>query len=176
MLERCTDLLLRCGADLQRITEGRDWTVERFTNHIRRMPAVAGNGIAPLVLLTRTNPLALAVLQTRRVLEEAVPGLARASWIIFHDEQDDPFFVGAASELGSFDVAYEHGPIWTTSSEQRFLILGTHAKHLEFAAGRLAEFEVGSMPESGLRRITPRGSVVDARPPIARRTGAGFGR
>lgn len=147
-------VLLRAGADTQRLIDGEGWSIERFVAHVARLKALRGAYSSPLVVLTRTNPLALGVLQTRRVLEEAVPELERATWLVFHDPAADPFFETAVRGLGAVeDVDWSMAPIWYAPHAQRFLILGTHPKQLDFAAARVAAMELSEMPDSGVQRV-----------------------
>lgn len=147
-------VLLRAGADAQRVIDGEGWSIERFVAHVARLKALRGVAAGPLVVLTRTNPLALAVLQTRRVLEDAVPELERAPWIVFHDPAADPFFETAVRGLGSVeDVEWSLAPIWYAPHAQRFLILGPHPEQREIAAARVAALELAEIPESGVQRI-----------------------
>lgn len=147
-------VVLRAGADTRRIIEGDGWPLERFAAHVARLHALRGVAAGPLVVLTRTNPIALAVLQTRRVLEDAVPELERAPWIVFHDPGEDPFFETAVSGLGTLeDVDWSMAPIWYAPHAQRFLILGPHPKQLDIAAARVAALELADLPESGPQPI-----------------------
>ncbi len=142
-------LLLRAGADAQRMLDGQGWPLERFARHISRLKAVQAPAAHPLVVLTETNPIALAVLQTRRVLADAVPELERAPWVIFHDESADPFFASAAMGLGAFDIGYELGPIWLTPPGYRFLVLSSDERQLDYVAARIATLEQSA--DSGTR-------------------------
>lgn len=147
-------VVLRAGADTRRLIEGDGWPLERFAAHVARLQALRGVAAGPLVVLTRTNPIALAVLQTRRVLEEAVPELERAVWIVFHDPALDPFFETAVAGLGSVeDVAWSMAPIWYAPHGQRFLIFGPHEQQKHIAAARVAALELAELPESGPQPI-----------------------
>lgn len=147
------DLLLRCGADAQRVFDGERWPLERFASLVSRIYALRAATIAPLVLLTRTNPVALTIVQTRRVLEEAIPRLSSAIWIIFFDPLTDPFFL--ANSLDSEDVGAALGdaPIWTSPRAGTFLILSDQISQRELVARRVAALEVESLLESGVRAI-----------------------
>ncbi|MBE7480972.1 MAG: hypothetical protein HS104_13445 [Polyangiaceae bacterium] len=152
--EACMAVLLRAGADAQRVIDGEGWSIERFAAHVARLKVLRGQYSSPLVVLTRTNPLALAVLQTRRVLEDAVPELERAPWLVYHDPAVDPFFESAVAGLGSVeDVDWPLAPIWYAPHAQRFLILGPHDKQLDIAAARVAALELAEVPESGAQQI-----------------------
>jgi len=152
-------VLLKAGADTQRIIESEGWPLDRFAAHLGRMKALrAGSGAvgsAPLVVLTRTNPVALAVLQTRRQLEEAVPELEHAAWLVFHDPGLDPFFESSVAGLGMLEegVEWAAAPIWVAPHGYRFLIVGPHADLLGTVAERVAALESGAMPPSGELRL-----------------------
>lgn len=154
-------VLLRAGADAQRVIDGEGWSLERFAGHVARLKVLRGSYSSPLVVLTRTNPLALAVLQTRRVLEDAVPELKRAPWLVYHDPAADPFFETAVAGLGSVeDVDWSMAPIWYAPHAQRFLILGPHEKLLDVAAARVAALELSELPESGPQQLRRGGPML----------------
>lgn len=159
-------LMLRAGADAQRVIDGDGWPLERFASHIARVKALRSPQARPLVVLTRTNPIALALLQTRRLLEEAVPELEHAPWLVFHDPGVDPFFESAVAGLGSLeDVSWPNGPVWTAPRGERFLIVVPQLQ-LDMLLGRLAALELVGEPVSGVRcvdSLAPPGD--DQKPP-----------
>lgn len=138
--EWCFDVLFRCGGDATRVFEGQPGRLAGFATHLAKIHAIQADD-APLVLLRRTNPLGLAVLQTRRALEEAVPRLERALWLIDFDEAEDPFFVDAATKNGAFDRALDDAPIWSGPDDLRFLVIGRRTRDLAVLPGRIAELE-----------------------------------
>ncbi len=161
--EHCSRLVLRCGGDLERVIEGVSGALERFLTHVSRIRAVAADGPRPLVLLTRTNPLGLAILQTRRAMEDAVPALADADWTIFVDECDDPFFMEAAGRLGTMVGDAASAPLWFAPHHQRFLVLGARALDSTELAARCAALhspppfvEPSPEAESCTRLVAPR--------------------
>lgn len=109
--DACMSLVLGAGGDLIRVYDGpwdRDPTSAEaevsFLRCISRIQEVVSGYRPPLVILTRTNPLPLAVLAKRRRICGAIKNLNRAAWIIFADPATDPFFLRNAGELGTFDV------------------------------------------------------------------------
>lgn len=146
--ERCCNHLLHCDGDLQRVIEGRPGDLARFVEHLGRIRGLA-DGVPPLVLLTRTNPLGLAVLQTRRALEDAVPELADAAWLVFVDELEDPFFMEAASRMGSVVGGDGTAQLWFAPHHQRFLILGAREIDPEVLRGRLAQLGAAARSAPG---------------------------
>lgn len=170
--EHCATLVLHCGGDLQRVIEGVPGGLDRFVRHLERIRGLDAE--RPLVVLTRTNPLGLGVLQTRRALEEAVPSLANAYWLIFVDERDDPFFMEAAARLGPMVGDIATAPLWFAPHRQRFLVvLGGRKVAPTQLRGRLAQLhatesstDLDADPESGTRRVAvPRESNSSAPPP-----------
>lgn len=148
-------VLLRAGMDEQRVIDGEGWTLERYAHHIARLTALKSDTARPLVVLTRTTPLALAVTQTRRVLEEAVPELERAPWLIYHDPALDPFFQSAVEAAGVLDVDMEGAPIWV-QDRHRYLILGPYERQLDIVPARIAAMDLLEVPISGSRIISRR--------------------
>jgi hypothetical protein len=144
--EQCCDLLLRGGGDLQRVFEANPGGIGRFAAHVARIGDL-DSGDGPLVLLHRTNPLGLTILRTRRALEEEVPRLGRASWLVFIDEKDDPFFLDAASRVGGFDRELDALPIWSAPDLHRFLVVSRQNGDLTRMKERLAELQ-GERPPS----------------------------
>jgi len=167
--EACVAVLLKAGADTQRIIDADGWPLDRFAAHLGRMQALRG-GASPLVVLTRTNPIALAVIQTRRQLEESVPELERAAWLVFHDPGLDPFFESSVAGLGMLEegVEWESAPIWVAPHGYRFLIVGPHAQQLPMAAERVAALESGAFPPSGELRLFDGAGREDEGPPRRR--------
>lgn len=168
--EACVAVLLRAGADAQRIIEGDGWPLDRFAAHLGRLQALRGAGgavgSAPLVVLTRTNPVALAVLQTRRQIEESVPELERAAWLVFHDPALDPFFESSVAGIGTLEegVDWASAPVWSAPHGYRFLIVGPHPDLLATVAERVAWLESGGLPPSGELRLFGSGDGADAGP------------
>ena len=144
--EQCFDLLLRCGGDLSRVFEASQGGMGRFATHLARIHDL-DSGDGPLVLLRRTNPLGLTLLHTRRALEEEIPKLGGASWLVFLDEKDDPFFLDAASRIGAFDRELGGLPIWSAPDQHRFLVVSRQNGDLTQTKERLTELR-GEPPSS----------------------------
>lgn len=114
--------MLALGGDIHRVIDGPFATVDRFIRYVSRIPAIT-EGPRPIVVLTRTIPLAMTVLNARRKIEVALPALQRASWVIFVDAEEDPFFEAAANKVGTLDGGLGEAPIWVAPSDAKFLIL-----------------------------------------------------
>ena len=125
----CMDIIRRSGGDLRRIIDSPTTTPEIFAKHIARMKALS-LGAAPLVVLTRTSPLALALTGTRRTLEKFVPALKNAAWLVFYDRADDPFFEAEAREIGTLEPRTEYSALWRSSTRQHYLIIA-RGDHLD---------------------------------------------
>ncbi|MCC6213797.1 MAG: hypothetical protein IT376_02940 [Polyangiaceae bacterium] len=139
--EACLALLLRAGGDLQRLVEGGEPASERGARQLARLPGVGGPGVPPLVLLSRCNPVGIAVVQTRAALQASVPALGRAAWLLF--VHDDPFFADAARRLGTLDRPLGELPIWTCGAGT-FLVLEPASDPLMVSA-RLVALETGEL-------------------------------
>lgn len=159
--EACLALLLRAGGDLQRVVEGVDPGSERAVRVLARLPGIGSSGAAPLVALTRCNPIALAVVQARLALEARVPALARAAWLLF--VHDDPFFADAAAHLGALDRPLPELPIWTCEAGA-FLVLQAASDPL-LVAPRMMALE--SAPPSAARPAAPGPAPTPRRPSFA---------
>jgi hypothetical protein len=118
----CVDVIRRCGGDILRIIDSPSGTLEAFANHVRRLKAVKDQ-VAPLIVLHRTNPLALAVIASRRELEKQVPSLHQVGWIIVHNPVMDPFFEQEALDLGEFDDPAAEAPIWSSPGGLHYLVV-----------------------------------------------------
>jgi hypothetical protein len=119
----CLDAVRRCGGDLNRIIDAPAKSLASFARYVGRMKAIVVGGPSPLVVLTRTNPLALAVTGARRMLESAVPALEGAAWIVFYDRKDDPFFEAEAEAVGILEPRSDRTLMWTSPYGQPFLIV-----------------------------------------------------
>jgi len=116
------DAVWRCGGDLNRVIDSPTRKLDDFARYVSRMKALA-LGIAPLVVLTRTNPLALAVTGARRTLENFVPALRNAAWLVFYERREDPFFEAEADSIGILEPRSEYSAVWTSPTGQYFLIV-----------------------------------------------------
>lgn len=122
-MEPCLDAVKRCGGDLNRIIDAPTRSLDEFARYVGKIRAIACGGPPPLVVLTRTSPLALAVTGARRMLEKAVPALESAAWIVFYDRREDPFFEAEAEAVGILEPRSDRTLMWTSPHGQAFLIV-----------------------------------------------------
>jgi hypothetical protein len=134
--DACISLVICAGGDLDRIHDG-PWHADPdgpdaeagFLRYISRIQEVVNGTRPPLVVLTRTNPLPLAVLAKRRRICAALRNLNRAIWVLFVDPSRDPFFCSNASRLGEFETACQAEEVsaqlcvWSPDSTQRSFLL-----------------------------------------------------
>lgn len=142
--------LQRCGGDLDRIIDGPAASIDGFGRHVARLSIVRTARELPLVVLTRTNPLAMNLVGARRALEAAVPSLARALWLVFFDPTHDPFFVDTARRLGHLDGDVGGAPLWSGPDGFRFLVLGPQVADLDVLPHRIADLVQSSLASSAV--------------------------
>ncbi len=130
--DACLALVIHADGDLGRILDG-PWDSDpaseaaetNFLRYVSRIAEIANGSRPPLVVLTRSNPLPLAVLAKRRRVCAAIKNLNRAIWTVFVDPVSDPFFCQNANKLGAFDVACDADApesaftVWTPDETQR---------------------------------------------------------
>jgi hypothetical protein len=121
--ERLSQLLLRCGADLQKIIDATQGSLETFAEYVAGISALASGKHAALVVLTRTHPPLEAIVQTRRMLQARVPTLERALWIIYADSLTDPLAHESLRDIGQLDGPLLEAPIWLGPDAQRYLVI-----------------------------------------------------
>jgi hypothetical protein len=111
--EALTQLLLHCGADIQRIRESvfpND--LKRFIEYISRFDDVASvTKTPPIMVMTKTALLMPNLVSVRDEISAALPALEKALWVVFSPQ--DPFFQNNAGALGRFITSPERAPIWT---------------------------------------------------------------
>jgi hypothetical protein len=118
----CVDVIRRCGGDVRRLIDSPTATVGAFAEHVSRLKAFDARAW-PLVILHRTNPVALSIVAIRRELEERVPRLHYAAWIIVHDPDVEPFFGEQARQLGTFDDGAAGARIWSSLGGLHYLVV-----------------------------------------------------
>lgn len=149
----CLNVMLRAGGDPNRVVDGPTVGIEVFGRHVIRLAAVRHARLPPLVLLTRTSPVALAVVTARRKLETLIPKLERSPWLLFHDRHEEPFSIATAAELGKFDIEDPALlPVWTGPDARRYLFIDSDAANLDLLPHRLIELAEGDAPASHERR------------------------
>ncbi len=119
----CEALIIRAGGDQQRFIDPLGSDLQRFVRYVRRIPRALQP--PPFVVLTRTNPLALTVVQPRRELTRAIPVLADARWLIYLAPDEDPFFLGSAEALGTLTAPLHQAPVWDGPDGYRFAVLSS---------------------------------------------------
>lgn len=103
--DACAEFLLRAGGDLSRLIDGPFRNIETFCGYVRRIDGVADGSRPPIIVVTRTNPLALSVVHARRKIEAAIEALRAATWVLFVDPHEDPFFGDNARRIGNLQEA-----------------------------------------------------------------------
>jgi len=129
--ERCAEFLLRQRGDLRRIIDTPCASVERFCAHLRRIEALRGNTERPLVVLTRPDPIASSLIQTRTRMERALPILRRATWAVLVDRARDPLFEITARQLGDLQFDTSHEGTWTAPHDSVFIVVCVGAPSTE---------------------------------------------
>lgn len=163
--------MLALGGDVRRVIDGPFVTIDRFIRYASRIPGIA-EGARPIVVLTRTIPLAMAVLNARRKIELAVPALQQATWAIFVDPAEDPFFEAAAHKIGLLSDRLSDAPIWMGPGDASFLILSPQVREMSVLRQRAEELSAipppASSPRSGpISREAPPASHAHPPPPRA---------
>ena len=179
---KCVELLIFCGADLQRFIDGPWSSDERLVRIVSFLDEVADGSRPPFMVLTQSNPLALKVLAARRRWCRELPNLNRAMWVIFVDPVAEPFFYAEAQRLGQFDAQPDPNKVsdslmvWSVQNQdakrqERFLVLTPQTVKDDYFQARLAllwnelnsiqpvQFlpEEPSSASSTFRRVVPNG-------------------
>lgn len=126
--DACTSMFIRLGGDVSRVIDGPFPSIERFCDHVRRLRAVTAGSEPPIVILTRTNPLGLAVLNARRRIESTIPALRVATWVVVVDTREDPFFDDNAHKLGNLEPQPDGGVKWSGPDHAEFTVLYDRAR------------------------------------------------
>lgn len=135
--EHCTRLVLAAGGDVARFLDSPAESLDRYIHLLSRIHDISSGAVAPIVVLTRTNPLPLAVLHTRRRLERAVPHLRAAHWMIYLRPDHDPFFDSSAS-LGWLVGELNAAPVWVGPNMEKFVVISRRVDDVERLRSRLA--------------------------------------
>jgi hypothetical protein len=118
----CDELTHPLGGDVTRVFDSPTGSLITFIKQASRARAFRDPHNHALVVLSRTNPLALT-LPARHRLEQEFPIFRHAVWALYWDPERSPDLVSEARELGSLSGNMESGPIWTASRGERLLIL-----------------------------------------------------
>jgi hypothetical protein len=147
----------RCGGDLARVIDGPAASLDQFARHLSRVAVLKNPRLLSMVVLARSNPLAMSLLGARRALPVAAPALDHAPWAVFVDPAEDPFFEATAATIGELSGALETAPIWRAPDGHGFLVLSPLVADLDVLGFRVAELlqpaaqatEGGSSPRRG---------------------------
>jgi hypothetical protein len=145
--DRCAELALWCGADLERFIDAPVLSADAFARYVGRIAAVRRT--QALVVLTKTNPLALMVVESRRRLERLLPELRMSRWMIYLDRKSDPFFMATATRLGHLTGQIDEAPIWVGPGDAPYLVLDSEMRDREFVRQAIAELDTLILAESG---------------------------
>lgn len=136
--ESCAEFYLSLGGDVTRVIDGPFASIDRFVRCASTITDICGDAEPPIVVLCRTNPLAITVVEARRQIVRAIPALATATWVVFVDLLRDPFFARAARAQG----ALAHGPCglqWVDPDALVYLVAGIQTVESESPPSRSME-------------------------------------
>lgn len=150
----CSEYVIRCGGDLARVIDAPSDAVDRFAAYVSRIRGLREGAEQALVVMTRTNPLALTIIDGRKRLEAVVPALRRALWVIYVDPEQDPFFLSTAERYGTLGGALDAAPIWVGPGPARFLVLSSQVRDGDLVSARADELAADSPEDTGVRRIS----------------------
>lgn len=125
--EACAEQVVRCGGDAARVFDEDPGSLNRFIERVRRIPAVS-NAPGAMVVLTLTDPLALAVVATRRRLESAVPSLRAALWVVYVSDDKRQRLLSEMVDYGTLSGPLSGAPVWTSPANEHFLILSSDVR------------------------------------------------
>ena len=121
--ERCAQLVLWCGGTVDRTLDNADQAMDRYISYLSRIRGLRDATENALVVLTRTIPLPLTVVELRARMEGAIPALRSARWVLYVDDERDPFFEKNALQLGHLTGALSEAPLWVGPRGCPFLVL-----------------------------------------------------
>ena len=145
--DRCAELAFWCGGDVGRFIDAPIQSIDVFAQYVRRMRGVQGE--QTLVVLTSTNPLALAVVDLRMRLERHFPDLRAARWMIYLDPVSDPFFEAMALRFGHLTGDLAHAPIWIGPQDSPYLVITSGTRNRRMVATALEELDTLVLAASG---------------------------
>jgi hypothetical protein len=122
--EQCAAQALRCGGDPLRTFDQEIGSLNRFIEHVQRIPAVC-HSPATMVVMTHIDPLAFSVVVTRRRIENAVPVMRQALWALFVEPRQEQRFIVEAQEYGTLLGGFDSAPLWIGPGEMQFLVLSS---------------------------------------------------
>lgn len=145
--DRCAEFALWCGGDLERFIDAPILSVDGFARYVDRIAAIRRT--QALVVLTKTNPLALMIVEPRRRLERLLPELRTARWMIYLDRKSDPFFLAMATRLGHLTSGINEAPIWVGPGDSPYLVLDSEMRDHEVVRQAVSELDELILAASG---------------------------
>lgn len=138
--EAAHSVLLGCGGDVDRLIDQPADDLPRFLGHAARIPALRDDGPREptIVFMTRTSPIPLTVSNARRTMENKIPSLRSAAWVLFVRSDDDPFFEEGATRLGMLASGIADSPIWIGPEATPYLVT-TPESDLSVLPGRMMD-------------------------------------
>lgn len=145
--DRCAELALWCGGDVERFIDAPVVSVDAFARYVGRIAAIRKT--QALVVLTKTNPLALTIVEPRRRLERLLPELRTSRWIIYLDQKADPFFLTMATRLGHLTGGINEAPIWVGPGDAPYLVIDSEVRDHELIRQAVSELDELILAASG---------------------------
>ncbi len=144
-----TGLLIQCGADHARFMDTRfqptrsETSQERYITYINRTHLNSSDLARSMIVFTKTNPPVMAIMQTRRQLTKSLPVLRTGIWIIFADQDENPFLLNNLDDprLGELDDIESPAPIWRDAHDLEYLVLQRNCSFIEFTISRFMDLE-----------------------------------
>ncbi|MGE0327492.1 MAG: hypothetical protein AB7S68_34590 [Polyangiaceae bacterium] len=119
--EHLRTTLWSAEGDLGRIIDAPRNTIEAYVHYLKKLRFLE-SGPPPLVCFVDIHALGV-VLTARALLEQEVPTLSRASWLLFVRDEDDEHFTAAAERLGTLDDSLAAVPLWKSKAGQYFVVV-----------------------------------------------------
>jgi hypothetical protein len=159
--DRCARLLLWCGGDVARVIDSPISSVEGFAEYLGRIKGIREGTEQVLVVLTRTNPLALTVVDARRRMEGRLSVLRTSRWVIYVDPEQDPFFEAMALRHGHLTGELWEAPLWVGPQDMPFLVLSPAVRERRQVCEGLEALDEAILSKSGERMAFRMGPVRD---------------
>ncbi|MEZ4230560.1 MAG: hypothetical protein R3B89_15405 [Polyangiaceae bacterium] len=140
--EQLRTALWSAEGDLARIIDAPRSSLGAYVEYLKKLRFLDG-GPPPIVCFVETRALGV-VLTARALLEEQLPILRRASWLLFLKDPEDPLFAAAAERLGTLDDAISSVPLWKSRAGKYFVVVPPTAPMARLRA-RCAEAQMLAM-------------------------------
>ncbi|NRA32957.1 MAG: hypothetical protein HRU17_06405 [Polyangiaceae bacterium] len=133
-----SELLVSCGGDAERVIDEPNDSVDGYLDHLARMPFAKSDRESSLVVFTDVLPLT-EVVKIRAKMVSRFPRWKDTLWFLYVEPMIDQEFAIAAKGLGSLTGDLAEAPIWTSGSDERFLVLSAGSKVRDAVPARLDE-------------------------------------